>query len=199
MKLLDIHSHHLSEDPFRAILNIRFPKDKFFPEAGRFYSVGVHPWEVTWENRIDWTLFEELAGHPQGLAIGECGMDFSRQLAVAEKLGKPVLIHNVKSTGIIGLLKKNASGHIPWIQHGFRGKPELALEMLRSGFYLSLGIRYNEDSLRVIPLDRLFLETDDSETDICQVYERAARTLGISVIKLTEQIQHNIKKVFFNG
>ena len=71
--------------------------------------------------------------------------------------------------------------------------------MLRLGFYLSLGIRYNEDSLRVIPLDRLFLETDDSETDICQVYERAARTLGISVIKLTEQIQHNIKKVFFNG
>ena len=105
MKLLDIHSHHLSEDPFRAILNIRFPKDKFFPEAGRFYSVGVHPWEVTLENRIDWTLFEELAGHPQVLAIGECGMDkhvypellmaqeriFSRQLAVAEKLGKPVL------------------------------------------------------------------------------------------------------------
>ena len=75
MKLLDIHSHHLSEDPFRAILNIRFPKDKFFPEAGRFYSVGVHPWEVTLENRIDWTLFEELAGHPQVLAIGECGMD----------------------------------------------------------------------------------------------------------------------------
>ena len=185
MKLLDIHSHHLSEDPFRAILNIRFPKDKFFPEAGRFYSVGVHPWEVTLENRIDWTLAQERI--------------FSRQLAVAEKLGKPVLIHNVKSTGIIGLLKKNASGHIPWIQHGFRGKPELALEMLRSGFYLSLGIRYNEDSLRVIPLDRLFLETDDSETDICQVYERAARTLGISVIKLTEQIQHNIKKVFFNG
>ena len=144
MKLLDIHSHHLSEDPFRAILNIRFPKDKFFPEAGRFYSVGVHPWEVTLENRIDWTLFEELAGHPQVLAIGECGMDkhvypellmaqeriFSRQLAVAEKLGKPVLIHNVKSTGIIGLLKKNASGHIPWIQHGFRGKPELALDCL---------------------------------------------------------------------
>ena len=176
MKLLDIHSHHLSEDPFRAILNIRFPKDKFFPEAGRFYSVGVHPWEVTLENRIDWTLFEELAGHPQVLAIGECGMD---KHVYPEKLGKPVLIHNVKSTGIIGLLKKNASGHIPWIQHGFRGKPELALEMLRSGFYLSLGIRYNEDSLRVIPLDRLFLETDDSETDICQVYERAARTLGI--------------------
>ena len=69
MKLLDIHSHHLSEDPFRAILNIRFPKDKFFPEAGRFYSVGVHPWEVTLENRIDWTLFEELAGHPQVLAM----------------------------------------------------------------------------------------------------------------------------------
>ena len=213
MELLDIHSHRLSEDSFRAILNIRFPEDEFLPEAGRFYSVGVHPWDVTSEERIDWTLLEELVGHPQVLAIGECGMDkqvhaellvaqeriFLRQLAIAERLGKPLLIHNVKSTGIIGALKKSASGNIPWIQHGFRGKPELALEMLRSGFYLSLGIRYNEDALRVIPLDRLFLETDDSGTDICRVYEKAAHTLGISAAELTKQIQHNIKKVFFNG
>ena len=211
MELLDIHSHHLSEESSRAILNIRFLEDEFSPEAGRFYSVGVHPWEVESEDRIDWVLFEELACHPQVLAIGECGMDkhvhaellqaqeriFSRQLAIAERLGKPVLIHNVRSTGIIELLKKNASGNIPWIQHGFRGKPELALEMLRSGFYLSLGIRYNEDSLRVIPLDRLFLETDDSGVDIRQVYEKAARTLEISIEKLTEQVQHNIENVFF--
>lgn len=213
MELLDIHSHRLSEDSFRAILNIRFPEEEFLPEAGRFYSVGVHPWDVTLEERIDWTLLEELAGHPQVLAIGECGMDkqvhaellaaqeriFLRQLAIAERLGKPVLIHNVKSTGIIGSLKRSASGNIPWIQHGFRGKPELALEMLRSGFYLSLGVRYNEEALRAIPLDRLFLETDDSGTDICRVYEKAAHVLGISVAELMEQIQHNIKKVFFNG
>lgn len=213
MELLDIHSHHWSGNPCRTILNIRFLKDDFALEPGRFYSLGVHPWEVELENRIDWELFEELAGNPQVLAIGECGLDkqvhaedmqaqervFSRQLAIAEKLRKPLLIHNVKSTGIIELLKRSSLNDVPWIQHGFRGKPELAREMLRAGFYLSFGARYNEDSLRTVPLDRLFLETDDSMTDICEIYVNAAHVLGITVKELTEQVQSTIRKVFFNG
>lgn len=212
MELLDIHSHHVPGKDFRAIRNIRFLKEEFSPEPGQYYSIGVHPWEVGLEEQIDWDLFEKLAGHPQVLAIGECGIDrhvhvellqaqeriFLQQLAVAEKQGKPVLIHNVKSTGMIETIKKQFVSTIPWIQHGFRGKPELALEMLRSGFYLSFGVRYNEESLRAVPLDRMFLETDDSETDIREVYEKAARTLGISVEKLTGQVQRTIKKVFFN-
>lgn len=212
MEIVDIHTHCLSGDPRRAILNIRFLKEDFVFESGQYYSLGVHPWEVEQENQIDWKLFEELAGNVQVLAVGECGLDkqvhadrmlaqeriFSRQLTIAERLKKPVLIHNVKSTGEIEQLKRNSSDAIPYIQHGFRGKPELALEMLRAGFYLSFGAQYNEDALRAVPLDRLFLETDDSATDICEVYKKAADTLGIAVEKLTELVCCNIKKVFFN-
>lgn len=213
MEIVDIHSHHLSGDPRRAILNIRFLKDDFVLEPGRFYSLGVHPWEVELENQIDWRLFEELAGNARVLAVGECGLDkqvhaewmpaqeriFLRQLAIAERLKKPVVIHNVKSTGVIERLKRNSPDTIPYIQHGFRGKPQLALEMLRAGFYLSFGARYNEEALRVMPLDRLFLETDDSATDICEIYKKAADVMGIAVEKLTEQVRCNIKKVFFKG
>lgn len=213
MEIVDIHTHRLSGDPRRAILNIRFLKEDSVFEAGRFYSLGVHPWEVKQENQIDWRRFEELAGNDQVLAVGECGLDkqvhaewmpaqeriFARQLTIAGKLKKPVLIHNVKSTGAIEQLKRNSSDTIPYIQHGFRGKPELASEMLRAGFYLSFGMQYNEDALRAVPLDRLFLETDDSPTDICEVYKKAADTLGIAVEKLAEQVRCNIKKVFFKG
>lgn len=212
MELLDIHSHHFSGNSSQAILNVRFLKEDFSPKAGQFYSIGVHPWEVELEERIDWKRFEELAGHPQVLAVGECGLDkyvhkelfpaqeriFSRQLEIAERLQKPVLIHNVKSTAAIDSMKERYSHAVPWIQHGFRGKPELALQMVRSGFYLSFGSCFNEESLRKTPLDRLFLETDDSKADIREIYERAACTLGISVEELTEHVQYTIKKVFFN-
>lgn len=213
MELFDIHTHHASENPFREILNIRFMKEEVALEPGRFYSLGVHPWEAELEERIDWTLFEELARNPQVLAVGECGLDklihaelmsaqeriFLRQLAIAERVNKPLLIHNVKSTGTIELYKKNSFSSVPWIQHGFRGKPQLAGELLQAGFYLSFGANFNEESLRAMPSGSFFLETDDSETDIREVYERAARTLDISVEKLAEQVQHTIKKVFFKS
>ena len=115
MELLDIHTHHLAESTFSAIKNIRFLNEEFSPEPGRYYSIGIHPWDVELEDEIDWGLFEELAMHPQVLAVGECGIDklvhkellpaqeriFLRQLGIAERLLKPVLIHNVKSTEII--------------------------------------------------------------------------------------------------
>jgi putative tatD-related DNAse protein len=212
MELLDIHTHHLAESTFSAIKNIRFLKEEFSPEPGRYYSIGIHPWDVELEDEIDWGLFEELAMHPQVLAVGECGIDklvhkellpaqeriFLRQLGIAERLLKPVLIHNVKSTEIISLMKGRSPGLVPWILHGFRGKEPLALQLIRHGFYLSFGARYNEDTLRAVPLDRLFLETDDAETDIHEIYKKVADTLNMSVGELTERVQRNIKNVFFN-
>lgn len=213
MELFDIHTHHSSANPFREILNIRFLKEKVAFEPGRFYSLGVHPWEAELEERIDWRLFEELVRNPQVLAVGECGLDrlvhaermsaqeriFLRQLTIAERVNKPLLIHNVKSTGTIELFKKNSLSTVPWIQHGFRGKPQLAGELLRAGFYLSFGVNFHADALRAMPSGSFFFETDDSETDIREVYERAARTLDIPMEKLAEQVQRTIKKVFFKS
>ena len=51
---------------------------------------------------------------------------------------------------------------MPWIIHGFRGKPQLAEALIRQGFYLSLGERYNPMSAAVIPIDRLLAESDGS-------------------------------------
>ena len=212
MVYYDIHTHHLPVHPEdAAIVNSLVPT--FDVGTGLFRSVGIHPWELTEHNAgqlLDY-LKQQLR-KKQFVAVGEAGLDklavasmelqltvFKAQVRLSEEYGLPLIIHCVKAMDELLAVKKEFRPQQAWIWHGFRGKTEQAVQLLKKGFYLSLGIRYNEDSLRVIPLDRLFLETDDSETDICQVYERAARTLGISVIKLTEQIQHNIKKVFFNG
>lgn len=208
MQLLDIHSHHRSEAPSQAIFNVRFPEE-FAPEPDRYYSLGVHPWDVDLEDKLDWDLFARLANHPQVIAIGECGMDrcvhkelfleqgviFAKQALLAEKLGKPLVIHNVRSTGYLEQVRSNT--RMPWIQHGFRGNASRAVQELDHGYYLSFGERYNEEALRVVPLERLFVETDDSVINIHIIYERLAHSLRMPVQKLVEQVQENIKNVFF--
>ncbi len=47
-----------------------------------------------------------------------------------------------------------------------------------------------------IPLDKIFLETDDSEIDISTIYKKAAEIRGISTPYLSEQIQKNFSNLF---
>ena len=48
-----------------------------------------------------------------------------------------------------------------------------------------------------IPLEYLFLETDESMIDIHCLYERAALLLEIPLCKLMQQVRQNINNVFF--
>lgn len=210
---LDAHTHHLLEVPSLAIVNIRFPQEAFEPVTDGYYSVGIHPWDVHLqdETHLDWKRFTALAAHPQVLAIGECGMDklvngdmmlrqeriFSRQVDIAQELGKPLMIHNVRSSAAIWLCKEHSNCCQNWVLHGFRRGGIEAIRALDHGFMLSFGPIYNEEALRCVPLDKLLLETDDSGVDILEVYRRVALMRGISVGELTWQVQQNIQRVFF--
>ena len=140
---------------------------------------------------------EELVRHPQVLAVGEAGLDkladapmdlqvevFRCQACLAEEVGKPLVIHLVRPSN-------------PWIIHGFRGKAALAEEYLKHGFYLSFGEKYQEVALCRVPADRLFIETDESEVSIGELYARAAEVRGISPEELGETLRRNVCKVFF--
>ena len=94
-------------------------------------------------------------------------------------------------------LKRQIKPANPWIIHGFRGKAALAEEYLRHGFYLSFGEKYQEEALRITPSGRLFLEIDESDVPIADVYSRAAQARCVSLAELTEALQENIAKVFF--
>jgi TatD DNase family protein len=71
-------------------------------------------------------------------------------------------------------LKKRCNPSVRWIIHGFRGKPQLAEQALKAGFDLSFGEKLNEQSVRITPLENLFVETDESLLPIEQIYEKIA-------------------------
>ena len=84
----------------------------------------------------------------------------------------------------------------PWIIHGFRGNHIQAQQLCSLGFYLSVGMKCMEDSLLSIPIRSLFLETDESNTPLRELYHRVASLRQISVEELLLQIKENFQKVF---
>lgn len=134
------------------------------------YSVGWHPW---WPAcNMDWV--ERMASDSRVVIIGECGIDklrgvgtVSEQISIvrlhaslSERLHKSLLLHIVGAWNEIIALRGELKPEQPWIIHGFRGKPELAVQLVRAGFSISLGKTYNPATPAVIPPDRLFHETD---------------------------------------
>ena len=81
---------------------------------------------------------------------------------LSETLRKPLILHIVKAFPEIIALKKQWRPTQPWIIHGFRGKPQLARELLAHGFHLSFGKKYNPASLARTPPSRLLHETDQT-------------------------------------
>lgn len=210
-KLLDIHTHHRPLHPFEAIQNCA--PEEFLPLSEGFYSVGIHPWKVKEAGELQWQCLEEALHHPQVLAVGEAGLDrctdvplalqqeaFVRQARLAEQVGKPLIIHLVRAADELFRLHKLLHPSQPWIIHGFRGKPQQASQLLRAGFYFSFGERYNIETVRIVPLDRIFLETDEADPKILpEIFHQISLARGISSALLASTLESNQQKVFRLG
>lgn len=209
--MLDIHTHHLPSVPGTAIVSVS-PAD-FCPQSGHWYSTGIHPWQAgdpQWQ-ADDWEqLLVQLLRHPQVLAVGEAGLDrlaqaplplqtdlFRRQALLAETVGKPLIIHAVKVQAELIALKRELQPAMPWVIHGFRGKPQMADAYLRHGFYLSFGQHYHPEALRLTPANRLLLETDESLVPIGQLCQQAATLRQVDVDTLRQALAANVCQVFF--
>lgn len=180
---------------------------------GVYYSIGIHPWDALHSNsQVQCSMFKRFFRESQFLAIGEAGLDklsdvpmgiqtmqFMMQSNYAEVAAKPMIIHCVKAMEELMVLKRELSPEQPWIWHGFRGKPEQAKQLLDQGFYLSFGEKYNEETMLMMPADRLFLETDDSKADIEDLLHKAAQLRGVEPDVLRETLYENAEKVFFKG
>jgi TatD DNase family protein len=99
---------------------------------------------------------------------------FERQIVIAEKYEKPVIIHCVGYFNELMALKKQINPTQMWIIHGFRGKPQLAVQLLKAGFFLSFGEKFNAESVRITPTDKIFAETDESKKSIIEIYHNLA-------------------------
>lgn len=151
---------------------VSLPLGASVPEQG-YYSVGLHPWDTERLTEADIRWAESAAVNPRVVAIGESGLDalrgaplaeqeeiFRRQAALSELLEKPLIIHAVRTLQRLIELRKELRPRQRWIIHGFRGGPQLAASLLRAGFDLSYGHRYNPASYALTPPSRRFHETD---------------------------------------
>ena len=174
MKILDIHTHVLPEEPGTAIVCIGCgPIPDGALEQGHVFSAGLHPWDVTGHDEEAFRSLEELIAKPQVLAVGECGFDtlkgpshelqeqaFVRQVELSERYGKPMILHVVRDFDSVIRLRKQLKPTQKWIIHGFRGGPQQMKQLYSNGILVSFGPKHNPETIRQVPPERLYFETD---------------------------------------
>ncbi len=152
-------------------------------EADVYAAVGIHPHDAS---EADDAAFDELLKLAQSsarvVAIGETGLDFfrnlsprevqtkvfRRQLDLARRVGKPVLIHCREAhPETLEILRVEGVGGVGGIMHCFSGDEAVARQCLDLGLLISLAgpITYpNARKLpavvKMVPPDRLVVETD---------------------------------------
>ena len=212
---INIHTHqknNYSQQNCWNLINIH----ETFDETNTLshYSLGIHPWHIDIPKIEDDLSRLKMACHKSNvLAIGECGLDkicevsyklqqdvFKQQILWANEIAKPLIIHCVRAhEDVLQMLKDNRN-IMPVIFHGFNKKETIAQKIIQSGYYISFGkdlINFElEKTITSIPLDRIFLETDDSDISIEDIYKEFSRIRNIPQPQLILQIQKNLKTVF---
>ena len=208
----DIHTYKVcKENDVVSIINCDAGDSAFcFDFQHGCYSLGLHPWKLREEIVPENIHFlEKNAADRKIIAIGECGLDkccntpwklqekaFITQILISEDRMKPLIIHCVKAWDEVIAIKKKIQPRQPWLMHGFRGKPQQMEQLIKHDLLLSFGEKYNEESLKAMPLDQLFLETDDAGCSIQSMYERVAALLKMDLHSLQMQIEENVKLRF---
>jgi TatD DNase family protein len=146
-------------------------------------SFGVHPWYVQ-EQPQDWLTQLEamLQRYPQA-GVGEMGLDrwienadvelqqrfFHDQLTLARRLDRPASIHCLRAFGLLeATLKAVPLPARGLLLHSYGGPPEMVSGFVKLGAYFSVSpyffherkARQLETFSRVVPLERLLIETD---------------------------------------
>lgn len=161
--------------------------DRVLAVAERFddvyCSVGTHPHNAHEELDIPTAEIVRLSQHPKVAAIGEAGLDyhyrhstpdaqaegFRNHIAAARETGLPLEIHSREADAdMLAILKdEHAKGAFPAVLHCYTGGHELALGAVDLGLYVSfsgvISFKKTEalgDLARMLPLDRLLVETD---------------------------------------
>ena len=139
-------------------------------------TAGIHPWNA---DKEDVSTIVPLLGDVQ--AVGETGLDFvhgaDRETQLAAFRAQLALARERR---------------LPVVLHCVRA------------YYLSFGLRAfaspkTLESLRETPLSQLFLETDDSDVPIEEIYARAAKVKGVTPEELQRATLENYGRIFTTG
>lgn len=193
--------------------------------------IGWHPVDAIdcTEERLQW--IEELSKHPKIIGIGEMGLDyhwdkspkdiqkevFRKQIALAKRVQLPIIIHNREATqDCVDILKEENASEVGGIMHSFSGSNEIADEILKMNFYISLGgpvtfknAKQPKEVAQHVSLDRLLVETDapylsphpyrgkrNEPARVKLVAEQIAELRGISYEEVCKATTENAERLF---
>ena len=214
---IDIHTHKsiTARDIFSVETLMAHEKMKPDNLAGRTYTAGIHPWYLNDNNHHELLEFiYQTAGNENLIAIGEAGFDklrgpsmelqrsaFEEQVIIAGRYRKAVVIHCVKAWDELLASHRNLKPDTAWLVHGFRGKKELASQLLSRGMYISLWFDFvmrpeSAELIRFLPRERIFLETDGADVDIRDIYRKVSNDLAIPQDELKKLILNNFNLLF---
>ena len=151
-------------------------------------AVGVHPHDAANVDDAEWQDLARLALDPRVVAIGETGLDYDRlhspilaqlanlrrNLRLAVETGKPAILHCRSAEGereaqdaLLTELRSFGTQPPPVVIHSFSGPVDYAEAMLGLGSAISFsglvfrrGEEASADVARLVPADRLLIETD---------------------------------------
>lgn len=210
---INIHTHKPG-----AGINIVDPclgKVELRGEGRVYYSLGIHPVYIDENAGVRLEDIRKAAEEKKIVAVGEAGMDrnapvemgvqvewFRRQAEIAGEYRLPLIIHGVRAIPELIAEYKKYDGEPGWIMHGFNNREEILRDLLRHGFYISAGRHVmNEEShiyrlLPEIPAERLFIETDNSDFQIEEIYKVVAERRKIAVEELQRIVGENFSRLF---
>jgi TatD DNase family protein len=194
-------------------------------------TVGIHPHNLSDLTEASLADLRELAAHPKVVAFGEIGMDlhydyfpadlqrscFARQVALAQELTLPLVIHDRDAHDqVLAVLREAGPLANGGVMHCFSGDAALAEAVLELGFYISVpGVvtfaksAQLREAISRTPLDRLVLETDgpylapeprrgrrNEPALMLFTAARVAELKGVSLAELAAATSANAERLF---
>lgn len=197
------------------------------------FAVGLHPLDTEkWTEDSPEQIGELARSDSRVVAIGEMGLDFYKaddearqkqvftaQLEIARQLDKPVIVHCRDAAAPMAELLRDffdRRGPVRGVMHCWGGTPEETRWFLDLGFYISFSgtVTFKkatqiQESARLVPSDRLLVETDcpflapvpkrgkrNEPAYVKYVAERVAELRGISPESLSRQTTRNACQLF---
>ncbi|MCP1660355.1 TatD DNase family protein [Neisseria perflava] len=191
-------------------------------------AIGIHPWYAQEAAEQDFAELETLLHRYPQIWLGETGLDFynknqtqaqrewqiavfARQLAIAQKLQRRVIVHNLRATQQIVAAVKQQKFTGGGIAHAFSGSIEEAESLIRCGFYIGIGsLLLNPTAKKVrlaaaaLPLDKIVLETDspfmlgntvNTPANVRKIAGIVADLRGITVAEVARQMEDNVNRL----
>lgn len=195
-----------------------------------YAAVGWHPEDIL--DKFTEEAFGEmcaLASHPKCVAIGEIGLDyywdathkeeqkvlFHRQIELALKLDKPIIVHDREAHGdSMDIIREYPE--VRGVFHCYSGSAEMAQELLKRGWYLGFdgpitykNARKSIEVLEICPAEHMVIETDspyltpvpfrgkrNDSSKLGYVIEKIAEVKGMSPEEIEKITYENGRRLF---